>query len=455
MEKRIKELIKKGESGVLEFKTAFGKETIETLCAFANSDGGIVFIGINDKGNAIGVDANKESTQKWINQIKSSTYPAVVPDVEILKIKDKQIISLSVTSYPVKPVSFKGKYYKRKHNSNHLMDLSEIANEHLKTVNLSWDFAKDPDHIIDDISLAKVNAFIGKTNSLRDNPINDDPLVVLRKFELFRENSITFGCFLLFCNEPSILSTIDAGRFDSEIIIRDNKTIRGDLFTEVDDCIQFIRKHISKRFIISDKPERTEEWEYPPEALREIVINMIVHRDYRLSGDSTIKIFENRIEFINPGALPQGVSLSDILSGKTASISRNKQIASIFKEAGIIEKYGSGIKRVREVMKKAGTPEPVFETIGDCFKVTLFPITPSIIGGVNGGVSGGVNSVKELISEYPGICSKEIVNRLNLSKRTLERNIKELKKDGEIEFRGAPKTGGYYVLPNNGKQKTV
>ena len=120
-----------------------------------------------------------------------------------------------------------------------------------------------------------------------------------------------------------------------------------DLFSELDTVLTFIRKHISKHFIITGKAQRDEVWEYPLDAIREIVLNMIVRRDYRASADSTIKIFSNRIEFYNPGILLPGLTLKDILSGNSPSIPRNKQIASVFKEAGVIEKYGSGIKRVR------------------------------------------------------------------------------------------------------------
>ena len=430
--------IEQGESELLEFKRSFGKESIESLSAFANTSGGTVLIGISDKGKVLGTHTTQESIQQWINQIKSSTSPSIIPDVEYFTHESKTVISLSVISYPIKPISFKGKYYKRIHNSNHLMDLSEIANEHLKTINLSWDFASDPNHDISDISLEKVNRFIEIANRFRDYPVTDDPLTVLKKFELLRKNFISFGCFLLFCKNPSLISTIDAGRFDSEIIIRDNITIRDDLFAEVEICMNFVQKHISKRFIISGKPERDEVWEYPLEAVREIIINMIVHRDYRSQNDSTIKIFENKIEFFNPGSLPAGVEIQDILSGRMASNPRNKQIASIFKEAGIIEKYGSGIKRVRQAMKDAGSPNPLFETIADNFKVTLFPV-----GEIK---NGGVNKLLDFIKANPGIKTKEIKTALDLPQRTVERLLKQLRDNMEIKFQGAPKTGGYYAI---------
>ena len=127
----------------------------------------------------------------------------------------------------------------------------------------------------------------------------------------------------------------------------------------------------------------------------------------------------------------------DILSGKMASNPRNKQIASIFKEAGIIEKYGSGIKRVRQSMAEAGALSPVFEIIAQNFKVTLFP---------GGGVSGGVNDLLDYIKDNPGKKSREIKTALNLPQRTLERWLKELREQNKIRFQGAPKTGGYFPV---------
>ena len=100
---------------------------------------------------------------------------------------------LWVPAYPVKPVSVKGRYFIRKHASNHLMSLPKIANEHLKTVNRSWDFALDPNHEVKDISLDKVIRFIELSNRLRGNSVSDDPLTVLRKYDLLREQGISLG----------------------------------------------------------------------------------------------------------------------------------------------------------------------------------------------------------------------------------------------------------------------
>jgi predicted HTH transcriptional regulator len=96
---------------------------------------------------------------------------------------------------------------------------------------------------------------------------------------------------------------------------------------------------------LTGKPEREERWEYPLEALREMVINSIVHRDYASSSDSIVKIYEDRIEIFNPGRLPDGLSVERLLAGDYVSSIRNRKMADMFKEVGLIEKYGTGIRR--------------------------------------------------------------------------------------------------------------
>jgi ATP-dependent DNA helicase RecG len=127
-------------------------------------------------------------------------------------------------------------------------------------------------------------------------------------------------------------------------------------------------------FIITANPARIERWEYPLEALREIVLNMIVHRDYTHHGNSSIKIFPDRIEFFNPGHLPDRISISDLHKGTYVSDCRNKLVAKIFKEIEWIERYGTGIRRIKNYFKEYGSPEPRFENFQHGFMVTVFPL---------------------------------------------------------------------------------
>ena len=159
-------IIEQGESETIEFKTSYSKEVIESIIAFSNTKGGRVIIGINNN-KIVGIDISDESTQNWINQIKQNTTPQVIPDVDIFDVDNKKLVIFNVIEYPVKPVSYRNKYFKRVINSNHLMSVDEIVNEHLKTINSSWDFYPDPNHNLTYISEEKVKNFIKNIEELK------------------------------------------------------------------------------------------------------------------------------------------------------------------------------------------------------------------------------------------------------------------------------------------------
>ena len=364
-ENALLNLINSGESETLEFKSTFNKEVIETLVSFANSFGGYVLIGVSSSAKIIGVDLNDESVQNWINEIKSKTNFTIVPEVFIVESNNKKIVALKIDEYPIKPVSVQEKHLKRIANSNHLMSVDEISNEHLRTLNSSWDFYKDPFHNLNDIDLDKVRKFIRKIEINSDVIIDNDPIHFLTKIELIRDGQITLGAYLLFAKDYCLISDIQVGRFKSETTIIDAISLNTDLFTEVENVIAFIKKHLMVEYIITGAPERIERFDYPLEAIREIVINMIVHRDYRNSNASIIKIFDNRIEFYNPGTLFGNFTINDLLTGNYTSKSRNKLIARAFKEVKLIERFGSGIKRIFDLCKNHGIIAPLLKESSD------------------------------------------------------------------------------------------
>jgi ATP-dependent DNA helicase RecG len=210
------------------------------------------------------------------------------------------------------------------------------TNEHLKTINSSWDFFIDPNHTEVDLSKEKIAQFINKikqNDGIRQLGLSN--MNILNKMEILRNNKVTFGAYLLFAKDYCAISDVQIGRFKSNITIIDSLSLNTDLFHEVDNIIAFIKKHLMVEYIITGKPQRTERFNYPLDAIREIVINMVVHRDYRDSSASIIKIFDNRIEFYNPGKLYGGITVEDLLSGNYTSKSRNK-----LKAKGLIERIG-------------------------------------------------------------------------------------------------------------------
>jgi ATP-dependent DNA helicase RecG len=242
----LKKLIRKGESNSLEFKSHFSNEAIETIAAFSNTRGGTLLVGVSDDGNIPGLNLNKESVQQWVNEIKNKTTPSILPDIETSRIDEKVIALIQVREYPIKPVAFKGRYYKRVRNSNHLMRPDEVAQTHYKTFNSSWDYTTDPEHTLADISLAKVKKFISRINRGRKVKIKDSPLQVLKKFNLLRGKRISRACYLLFLKGESLFTAVELGRFQTPTLIKDGDRTKADLFTQVDAVLDFITKQSTR-----------------------------------------------------------------------------------------------------------------------------------------------------------------------------------------------------------------
>ena len=425
------------ESETVEFKTSFSDEVIETLVAFANTKGGTVYIGIDGKGEIRGVAISNESVQNWVNEIKSKTYPNLVPDGSAFDASGKTVVSLFIQEYPIKPVAVRGRYYKRAGNSNHLLDLQEISSLYLRTYNSSWDSHITDSYSFKDISLEKVQRFIGRANKIRDIGISDDPLTVLRKFELIKAERITNACQLLFASADQFSAAVQIGRFSDPVTIKDDRTIRSDLLGQIDEVFEAVKKHLNKEIIITGNPQHEERWQYPLNAIREIIINMIVHRDYQDSANSIIKIFDDRIEFFNPGRLHAGLSVEQLLGGNYISHVRNKKIAAIFKEAGIIEQSGSGISRVIKAFSNDRLAPPRFENFQHGFKVTVFNQKINVVENVVENDS----LILDLIQKNSAVSAAQIARNLNITERTAQRYLKNLRERKLIRRIGPDKGG--------------
>lgn len=171
---------------------------------------------------------------------------------------------------------------------------------------------------------------------------------------------------------------------------------------------------------------------------------MIAHHDYQDSGSSIIKIFDDHIEFFNPGKLYDDMTIEKLQSGSYSSRTRNRAIANVLKEVGVIEKYGSGIQRIKNECKIHGVKEPIFEEFDHGFRVILFK---EILGG---GVSrlpknNKVTDIFICIQNNPNLKAIEISKILDIPQRTTERLLKQLKDENEIEFQGSSKNGGYFA----------
>ena len=198
----IDNILNTGESQTIEFKASFGRETVESLVAFANAQGGTVLIGVTDDGSVSGTTIGKETLTNWIDQIKSGTSPSIIPDIDAVKVDNKWIVAIHVNEYPVKPVNTKGRYFKRVANSNHQLGLSEITNLYLQSLQASWDAHEAHGESLDALSVNKIEKFIAVVNESGRFTLDQSPILALQKLKFVINDKPTWASTLLFATEP-------------------------------------------------------------------------------------------------------------------------------------------------------------------------------------------------------------------------------------------------------------
>ena len=246
-------------------------------------------------------------------------------------------------------------------------------------------------------------------------------------------------------------------------VFLDKKEYRGDLFSQLAQAEAFIKNHLHLKAEILGL-QRTETYEIPIPAIREALVNAVVHRDYSNAGrDIKVGIYDDVLNIVSPGGLPNGLTLDEALKGRSEI--RNKVLARVFKELGYIEQWGSGMSRIRELCERAGNPEPAFSESGDFVDIE-FPRDTSLaaadtdetggsIGGQKGGAIGGEKVVQSdlterqqavlmLITENPRKTHREIANALDINPSAVQKHLDKLKEAGAIERIGG--TRGYWKV---------
>ena len=447
----IKELIQSGEGLRIEFKLNFSDAVIETLVAFANTEGGSVILGVDDSGKYIGINIGKESIQKWLNDIKLKTQPSIIPFVEEYKTTKGMVnIVFSVNEFPIKPISFRGRYFKRVNNSNHQLNLNEITDLNLQSLQLSWDAYIHPEKSVEDLDIEKIKKFISKVNETGRFQLGQDWKLNLEKLRLVKGNTISHAALLLFGKE-STQYNIHLGRFKTPSLILDDRMFKYTLFEAVEESMKYIISQLKVAFEITGKTtQRTEIFEYPLTAIREILLNAIIHRDYLSPIDIQIKIFDNKITFFNPGKLFGNLSIEALQKDNYQAYARNKLIAEAFYLTGDIEKYGSGFIRIRKEIQEYPSMTFNFEEVANSFLTVVEYIQQKTDSSSENVVENVVERRREkilnIISTNKQISAIQIAEILSLSERTVQRDIENLKNSEKIKRRGSAKGGYWDVL---------
>ena len=363
----LKQRITQGENSTTEFKENFDQEVIETAAAFANTDGGIILIGVSDSGEIRGITIGKETLRNWSNRIAQATEPRVVLEIGAVDVEGKSVLWIRVAECSIKPVSVRGRCYKRIGNSNRIMSPQEIAQMHLNVTGQTWDQFLVTRAGIDDIDKKKVEWYLTRRETIRNvsKPQDMSMEAFLKNINgISDDGTPTHAGLLFFSKHPQRRFFYNAQlrvvRFKGTSVIHpviDRLDCGETLWENVDTAEEFIRRNIRLlSFRTSKSFQRDDKFEYPLNALREAIINALIHRNYQETADVRVFIFDNRVEVISPGTFPEGVS-PDEPTHKPV----NPTLSQFMFDVGFIERYGAGIRMMQRLCREWGNKAPCYE----------------------------------------------------------------------------------------------
>ncbi len=439
------------EGQTIERKQSLGerREIVETCAAFATARGGRIYIGVRDNDQVVGVQIGKGTLEGLANDIAQNTMPKLVPQIETIREAGQTVIVVEVSENPVKPVTAFGRAYRRSGRTNQVLSAGEIAELYFATRGVTWDETIRADATLNDIDAEKVRNFLSRARSERQWEISAETPVepALRQLNLLKNGQLTIAALLLFGKKPQrflLQARVRCARFkgDNEVEFLDLKVVEGDIIQQVEEAMTFVRRNTSMAAKIEGSLERKERWDYPLDAVREGITNAVCHRDYADSGNVLVKIFDDRLEVLNPGGLPAGMTVDD-LKHPHESKPRNKLVADAFFLIKYIEQFGTGIGRMIEECRREGVLEPEFESRAGGFRIAFRLTMP----GDHRAAEKGLTERQSLLLEKTGTIGRvtpaQLAKLLGVPKRTVQRDLQHLTNKGFLIRRGSGKTTSY------------
>ncbi len=440
MQEDLAVILAEGESYKIEFKESPDKTLPSEVCAFANASGGRVFIGVDDDGNVVGTDvsnAARSRVQNTLDQIE----PRLKVDISVWD----NIIVVTVPEGVRKPYSCSKGFYLRSGPNSQKLERDSIIEFFQNEGKVRYD-----ELVREDLPLFAHFNEVAYKRYVKVARISD----VLERDSILKNLNCaaTANGILCFTNAGALFFRIN----DEDVVFRhagvvcalykgtdkatilDAKELNGDIVSNIDDAMVFLKKHLRIGYRI-ETLQRESILELPEDALREAVVNAVCHRDYFIKGARVmVEIYDDRVDIVSPGGVCKGVTPDNF---GTISITRNSILASMFYRLGYIEQMGTGIARMKNATRDAHVAQPVFE-LTDFFKVTFKrkPVQSNVIGDKptiasdwQAIASDRKQTIVGYIERHARISAAEAAEILNLSKGRVRSILQEMAGDGTIK----------------------
>lgn len=462
----------------IEFKESWRDEYLKWLCGFANAQGGTLYIGVNDKADVVGIENARKLLEDIPNKVRDAL--GIMVDVNLLEADGKNYLQIQVEPYK-NPVSYKGEFHYRSGSTKQELKGNALTTFLLKKMGLTWDSITEPRAKIEDLDHAAFELFrkkARKAGRLDEADINLSDTELLEKLRLIENGEIKRGAILLFHKDPERYVTgayVKVGYFNNDADILFQDEVHGNLFEQIDKLMEVIFFKYMKAFIRYEGIQRIEEFCVPKAAMREALLNAIIHKNYGGCIPIQIRIYKNKVVIWNDATLPDGWTVEKFLE-KHGSRPYNPEIANAFFRAGEIESWGRGIEKICAALREQNLTPPEYEQLGEAVCTTFHFVEPTTSESTI--PAGSVKNIhndderssktaqkvpKELPKEFPKELPKqaeatfiaiknnpyatndELAYILGISSRAVRNHIAVLKKVGFIR-RGGSRTKGYWEI---------
>ena len=459
--------IKARESQNVEYKRCWQDKYLEWICGFANTQGAVMYFGVDDDHKVVGLEHVDKLMEDIPNKIVTTM--GIVVDVNLHESDGLEYIEVVIEPSNI-PINYRGKYYYRSGSTMQELRGPALQQFVLKKMGRSWDDVTNDRATLDDIDRNAIDYFLRKGINAQRIPEDQREAStqdVLTNLHLIDENGhLKNAALLLFGKDPLKFFTnvrFKIGRFgvdEADLLIQD--VVEGNIIQMADRVVDLLKARYLVSPISFVGMNRVETLEIPIEALREILYNAITHKDYT-GADIQMHVYNDHVEIWNQGDLPEGYD-EKVLYGKHSSMPRNSNIADTMFKAGFIDTWGRGYKKIREGFTKAGLAIPTvtshcggtlvsFQRGFDV--VTGKKITSSnVISDVSSSVgslsvlqlSDRQKKICELILKDSFISAQQMSVVLSVVKRTVERDLAYMQKKGVLVREGNTSAGRWIIL---------
>lgn len=434
------------ESQKVEYKQNWRNDYLKSISAFANSNGGCLFIGMDDQGNPTGLKNIKKLLEDIPNTIRNKL--GITPTVELDNKSNEDIIKVTIISSSV-PISFNGKYYIRTGSTDQELQGKELADFLLKKTESTWDEVSEERTGGKEINSDSIEIFkkfaVDRIPSISKEKDID---TFLRKLNLLTGEKLKRAAVLLFGKEPQrfyLQASVRIGKFLSDTEMQTTDIVKGNLFEQLDKILEILRTKYLVSNIKYEGIHRRDILEYPHEALREAIINALIHRDYSGTSQIQIRVYPDKLIIMNEGKLPPEVPVEKLKSNHL-SIPRNTLLAEIFYYAGFIESWGHGTIKIVDNCIEQGLPEPDFTEENGVMTVTFYKDKWNEENLKKLGLNNRQIKAVMYLKGNAKITNNEYKNIFNVSKATATRDLTNLVNKGLLEQIGETGKGTFYKL---------